>query len=158
MGYLLQSLIFLYSIFAKMKKIIVALLIFLCFTGCSTNANYKQSAVEYLKTKVVNPASVDTIKFLKPDSIYSTFHDTQEYRALLNGYNSFIIKGDSAGVAEVKATVKEKEKSYKNVLTGWDVKLIYKAKDKKGVVKTDTCRFTFDNTLKIVKNLNGLDL
>lgn len=105
-----------------------------------------------------NPASVDTIKFLKPDSIYTTFHDNPEYRSLMVDLNNFYIKGDSAKIRETKAVVKEKERRYKNVLVGWDVRLIYKAKDKKGTLKTDTCRFTFDSTLKIVKDLNGVDL
>jgi len=72
--------------------------------------------------------------------------------------NNFYIKGDSANIKDVEAAVKAKEKTYKNLLVGWDVRLIYKAKDKKGTLKTDTCRFTFDSTLKIVKDLNGVDL
>lgn len=141
-----------------MKRLIPVISVVLFFFGCSSDVNYKQKAVEYLKTKVPNPASVDTIKFLKPDSIYTTFHDNPEYRSLMVALNNFYIKGDSAKVRETKAAVKEKERTYKNVLVGWDVRLIYKAKDKKGTLKTDTCRFTFDSTLKIVKDLNGVDL
>jgi hypothetical protein len=141
-----------------MKRILFIIPIITCFFGCSSDVNYKQKAVEYLKTKVPNPLSVDTIKFLKPDSIYTVFHDTKEYRTLMIALNDFYIKGDSANIKDVEAAVKEKERTYKNVLVGWDVSLIYKAKDKKGTLKTDTCRFTFDSTLKIVKDLNGVDL
>ena len=141
-----------------MKRLIPVILIALFFFGCSSNVNYKQKAIEYLKTKVPNPLSIDTIKFQKPDSIYTTFHDTKEYRTLMVALNNFYIKGDSANIKETKAAVKEKERTYKNVLVAWDVRLIYKAKDKKGTLKTDTCRFTFDSTLKIIKDLNGVDL
>jgi hypothetical protein len=141
-----------------MKRLIPVILIALFFFGCSSNASYKQIAVEYLKTKVPNLVFVDTIKFLKPDSIYTTYHDNPEYRSLMKGYNNFIISGDTAKVAEIDSLLKQRMKNYKNVLVGWDVRLIYKAKDKKGVVKKDTCRFTFDSTLKIVKDLNGVDL
>lgn len=72
--------------------------------------------------------------------------------------NNFYINGDSANIKEVNAAVKEKEKTYKNIVTGWDVRLIYKAKNKKGVLKTDTCRFLFDSRLMVVKDLNGVDL
>ncbi|ASU34216.1 hypothetical protein [Mucilaginibacter xinganensis] len=140
-----------------MKRLIPALLIGLFCFGCASNANYKQIAVEYLKTKVSNAASVDTIQFFKPDSIYTTFHDTKEYRTLMLGLNNFYINADSANIKETEATIRQKEKTFKNVVVGWDVRLIYKAKDKKGMVKTDTCRFMFDSTLKIVKDLNGMD-
>jgi hypothetical protein len=141
-----------------MKRLVPFILITAFFFGCSSDVNYKQKAVEYLKTKVPNPLSVDTIKFLKPDSVYTTFHDTQEYRTLMVALNDFYIKGDSANIKKVEATVKEKDRTYKNVLVAWDVSLIYKAKDKKGTLKTDTCRFTFDSTLKIIKDLNGVNL
>lgn len=72
--------------------------------------------------------------------------------------NDFYIRGDSANIKKVEAAVKEKDRTYKNVLVAWDVSLIYKAKDKKGTLKTDTCRFTFDSTLKIIKDLNGVNL
>ena len=141
-----------------MKRMLFIIPIITCFFGCSSNVSYKQKAVEYLKTKVPNPASVDTIKFLKPDSIYTTFHDTPEYKSLMLALNNFYIKGDSVNIKDVKAAVKEKERTYKNILIAWDVRLIYKAKDKKGTLKTDTCRFTFDIPLRIVKDLNGVDL
>jgi len=141
-----------------MKRLIPVILITAFFFGCSSDINYKQKAVEYLKTKVPNPLSVDTIKFLKPDSIYTTFHDTKEYRTLMLALNNFYITGDSANIKSIEAAVKQKERTYKNIVVAWDVSLIYKAKDKKGTLKTDTCRFTFDSTLKIIKDLNGVDL
>ena len=87
-----------------MKRLIPVVLIALFFFGCSSNVNYKQKAVEYLKTKVPNPLSVDTIKFLKPDSIYTTFHDTKEYRTLMVALNNFYIQADSVNIKKVKAT------------------------------------------------------
>lgn len=141
-----------------MKRLIPVILITAFFFGCSSNISYKQKAIEYLKTKVPNPLSVDTIKFLKPDSVYTTFHDTKEYRTLMLALNNFYITGDSANIKSIEAAVKQKERTYKNIVVAWDVSLIYKAKDKKGTLKTDTCRFTFDSTLKIIKDLNGVDL
>ncbi|MDP9077582.1 MAG: hypothetical protein M3O71_09190 [Bacteroidota bacterium] len=141
-----------------MKRILFGFVAATVLFSCSSPGNYKQSSVAYLKKQYPGLASVDTIKFLKPDSIYSTFHDTQLYRELLRGVNRFANANDTVKVKELYAVIREKEKSYKNVVTGWDVRLIYKAKNKKGVLKTDTCRFTFDSTLKMVKDLNGVDL
>ncbi|MCR8556107.1 hypothetical protein KXD93_00550 [Mucilaginibacter sp. BJC16-A38] len=141
-----------------MKRILFGFVAAMFLFSCSSPVNYKQSSVAYLKKQYPGLTSVDTIKFLKPDSIYSTFHDTPMYRALLRGVNHFANANDTVKVKELYAVIKEKEKAYKNVVTGWDVRLIYKAKNKKGVLKTDTCRFTFDSTLKIVKDLNGVDL
>ena len=140
-----------------MKRAIPFIIIASCFFGCS-HPNYKLNAIEYLKKNVPNPTSVDTIRFLKPDSIYSTFHDNPEYRTLMVALNNFYINADSAKIKETWALIKEKEKSYKNKLTGWDVRLIYKAKDKKGVMKTDTCRFLFESTLTGVRDVNGVDI
>ena len=147
----------LYSIFDLMKRIIPFLLISACFFGCS-HPNYKLNAIEYLKKNVPNPASVDTIRFLKPDSIYATFHDEPEYRTLMVALNNFYIQGDSAQIKQVKATIADREKHFKHKVTGWDVSLIYKAKDKKGVMKTDTCRFLFESTLTAVRDVNGVDI
>ena len=141
-----------------MKKILFLLLISACFFGCSSPVNYKQSSVAYLKKQYPGLTSVDTIKFLKPDSIYRTFHDTPMYRALMRGINRYDNDNDTVKVKELTAVIKDKEKTYKRIVTGWDVRLIYKAKNKKGVLKTDTCRFTFDSTLSAVRDLNGVDL
>jgi predicted nucleotide-binding protein (sugar kinase/HSP70/actin superfamily) len=141
-----------------MKRLILILVITICFFSCSSPVNYKQSSVAFLKKQYPELTSVDTIKFLKPDSIYTTFHDTKEYRTLMLALNNFYINADSANIKKVNAAVKEKERTYKNIVTGWDVRLIYKAKNKKGVLKTDTCRFLFDSRLMVVKDLNGVDL
>ncbi len=127
------------------------------FFGC-TNGNYKLRAVNYLKTKLANPTSIDTIKFIKPDSIYTTFYDTPDYKALRRGINRFLVSGDSAEVAKLNLVIAERMKTYKKVLVGWDVRLIYKAKDKNGALKKDTCRFTFDSKLASVIDLNGVSL
>lgn len=145
------------TIFGAMKRTLLFLLALLFLFGCS-RPNYKVAALEYLKTKIPNPASVDTIRFLKPDSIYTTFHDTQEYRALLKALNTFSVNEDSVKIADIKATIRQKEMTYKNKVTGWDVRLIYKAKNKKGIVVLDTCRFTFESTLSAVRDLNGVNL
>lgn len=128
-----------------------------CLAGCS-HGKYKQAATEYLKTKLPDPASLDTVKFLKPDSLYTTFHDTEEYRALMKGLNTFEINGDSVQATQTKAAIVQKDKTYKRKITGWDVSLIYKAKNSKGALQLDTCRFTFESTLTTVKDLNGVNL
>jgi len=140
-----------------MKSISFLLLAALCLVGCS-HGNYKQIAIEYLKTKLPDPASLDTVKFLKPDSLYTTFHDTEEYRALATAYNNFSLDGDSVQKKATKAAIEQKERTYKRKLTGWDVSLIYKAKNKKGVLKLDTCRFLFESRLVTVKDLKGVSL
>ena len=132
-------------------------MVVVALAGCSTG-NYKQSAVEYLKTKLPDPASLDTVKFLKPDSLYKAFHDTEEFRALIKAYNTFTIDGDSVKAAQIKAAIGQKEKTFKHKLTGWDVSLIYKAKNKNGALQLDTCRFMFESTLTTVKDLNGVSL
>lgn len=99
---------------------------------------------------------MDTIKFLKPDSVFSGFHDTKEYQALMKAESNFEAQGDSVQLKETQIAIAEKEKSFKKRLVWLDVSMIYKAKDKKGVTKTDTCRFTFDSTLSIIKDLNGV--
>jgi len=141
-----------------MKNVFFIVLIAAGFSSCSSPVNYKVSSVAYLKKQYPGITAVDTIKFLKPDSIYSTFHDTPMYRELLRAVNRFTVDNDSVKVNNLTAVIKEKEKTYKNVVTGWDVRLIYKAKNKKGEFKLDTCRFTFDPALVIVKDLNGVDL
>ncbi|MDO3640985.1 hypothetical protein [Mucilaginibacter sp. L3T2-6] len=140
-----------------MKKLSVLLLVVVCLAGCS-HGKYKQAAIEYLKARLPDPASLDTVKFLKPDSLYTTFHDTDDYRALMKGLNTFEINGDSVQAAQTRAAIAQKEKSYKHKVTGWDVLLIYKAKNNKGQLQLDTCRFTFESTLTIVKDLNGVNL
>lgn len=140
-----------------MKKISVLLLAVVCLAGCS-RGKYKEAAIEYLKTKLPDPASLDTVKFLKPDSLYTTFHNTDEYRALMKGLNTFEINGDSVQAAQTKAAIAQKDKTYKRKLTGWDVSLIYKAKNKSGALQLDTCRFMFESTLTTVKDLNGVSL
>lgn len=144
-------------IFGEMKRVIPFVIIISCFFGCS-HPNYKLNAIEYLKKNLPDPKSVDTIKFLKPDSVYTTFHDEPEYRTLMVALNNFYINGDSAQIKKVRGTIAEREKRFKHKVTGWDVGLIYKAKDKKGVMKTDTCRFLFESTLTGVRNLNGVDI
>lgn len=141
-----------------MKRILFGFVALAFLFSCSSPVNYKQSSVAYLKKQYPSLTFVDTVKFLKPDSIYTTFHDTPLYRVLMQGVNRFTIANDTAKVKELYAVIKEKEKAYKNVVTGWDVRLIYKAKNKNGDVRTDTCRFTFDSTLSAVKDLNGVDL
>ncbi|MES2107190.1 MAG: hypothetical protein V4577_00485 [Bacteroidota bacterium] len=140
-----------------MKKLLVLLLAVVCLAGCS-HRKYKEVAIEYLKTKLPVPESLDTVKFLKPDSLYTTFHDTEEYRALMKGLNTFEIDGDSVKAEQVRATIKQREKTVKRKVTGWDVSLIYKAKNDKGVLQLDTCRFIFESTLTTVKYLNGVNL
>ncbi|HVW94910.1 MAG TPA: hypothetical protein VHA56_02995 [Mucilaginibacter sp.] len=140
-----------------MKRTLLILSAFLFLSGCS-GGDYKKKALEYLKGNVPDPASVDSVKFIKPDSIYTTFHDTEEYRSLIKSYNNFVIDGDSVNAAKILKTVEEKEKTFKKRIVGWDVRLIYKAKTKSKVLKTDTCRFTFNANLSKVLALNGVNL
>ena len=129
----------------------------ICLSGCG-KMSYKIEAVKYLKTKVANPASVDTIKFLKPDSICTSFYDTKDYYYLRFERDSLLDEKNTAEAAKVSALLAKKLKAFHKVVEAWDVQLIYKAKNKKGVLKTDTCRFTFDATLYTVKDVNGVDL
>jgi len=138
-----------------MKRLIPFTAVVLLFSACS-RPPYRVNAVEYWKTHVKNAVFVDTVKFLKPDSVFSGFHDTQEYQALMKAEGNFEAQGDSVQLKETRAAIAKKEKSFKNKLVWLDVSMIYKAKDKKGVIKTDTCRFTFDSTLSTIKDLNGV--
>jgi hypothetical protein len=140
-----------------MKKPLLITLSVLFLWGCS-GSNYKKKAVEYLKTKIANPASVDTVKFLKPDSIYTAYNDTPDFRSLKNSMIDFEADGDSVNAKRIAAIIEQRAKSTPKILVGWDVKLIYKAKNKKGAIQTDTCRFTFSSNLSEVKDLNGVDL
>ena len=139
-----------------MKKILVAAIVILFAAGCS-HPNYKKNAIEFLKTKLA-VTSVDTIKFFKPDSIYTNFRDAPEYRVLVKALNHAQASGDSALYEKLTATINNQFKTYKKKLVGWDVSLIYKAKNKKGVLQIDTCRLTFDSRLAKVIDMNGVDL
>lgn len=140
-----------------MKRVSALLVISLCLFGCS-KPNYRQRAIEYLKTKVANPSFVDTIKFAKPDSIFTTFYDTPEYISMRRDVNHFNDVDNKKEADEVAAAIIKKAKTLPHKLVGWDVRLVYKSKDKKGAVKTDTCRFIFDATLKVVKGVTGRDI
>lgn len=129
----------------------------LCLFGCS-GPNYKAAAIEYLKSKIDNPASLDTIKFFKPDSIYTSFYDTKVYYNLKYKIDSLRDENNTAEAARLTTVLANKIKTYPNKVVGWDVTLIYRAKDKKGIVRTDTCRFTFNSNLNRVKNINGIAL
>ena len=139
-----------------MKKNLVIVMA-LCLFGCS-GQNYKEAAIEYLKSKIDNPASLDTIKFFKPDSIYTSFYDTKVYYNLKYKIDSLQTENNTQEAASLTTFLASEIKNYPNKIVGWDVKLIYKTKDKKGVTKTDTCRFTFNPNLNRVKNFNGIAL
>ncbi len=140
-----------------MKKILVLTILAALLNSC-TKSNYKQTALEYLKTKVVNPASVDTLKFFKPDSIFTTFYDTNEYWKLKHAQDSLVDENNMKEAAKVSSVLEAKLKAYHKPIVGWDVRLVYRAKDKKGMIKTDTCRFTFNSNLYTVKEVYGVDL
>ncbi len=139
-----------------MKRNLV-IIIALCLFGCS-GPNYKAAAIEYLKSKIDNPASLDTVKFFKPDSIYTSFYDTKVYYNLKYKIDSLQAENNTAEAASFTTDLANEIKTYRNKLVGWDVMLIYRAKDKKGVIRTDTCRFTFNSNLNRVKNVNGIAL
>ena len=129
----------------------------ICLYGC-TGKNYKHAAIEYLKAKTVNPASIDTIKFFKPDSIYTTIYDTRVYYNLKSKIDSLLEENNTKEAARLTSILENEIKTYHKKIVGWDVKLIYKAKDKKGVIRTDTCRFTFNSDLNKIKNVNGITI
>jgi len=137
------------------RNLVIAIVLFLF--GCS-GPNYKAAAIEYLKSKIDNPASLDTVKFFKPDSIYTSFYDTKVYYNLKYKIDSLQAENNNAEAARFTADLANEIKNYRNKLVGWDVMLIYRAKDKKGVIRTDTCRFTFNSNLNRVKNVNGIAL
>jgi hypothetical protein len=139
-----------------MKRNLV-IIIALCLFGCS-GRNYKAAAIEYLKSKIDNPASLDTVKFFKPDSIYTSFYDTKVYYNLKYKIDSLQAENNTKEAASLTADLANEIKTYRNKIVGWDVKLIYRAKDKKGITRTDTCRFTFNPNLNRVKNINGIAL
>ena len=139
-----------------MKRNLVIVTV-LCLFGC-TGQNYKEAAIEYLKSKIDNPASLDTVKFFKPDSIYTSFYDTKVYYNLKYKIDSLQTENDTEEAARLTSVLANKIKTYPNKIVGWDVRLIYKAKDKKGIIRTDTCRFTFNSNLNRVKNFNGITL
>jgi hypothetical protein len=139
-----------------MKRNLVIIIV-LCLFGCS-GPNYKAAAIEYLKSKIDNPGSLDTIKFFKPDSIYTSFYDTKVYYNLKYKIDSLQTENNTQEAARLTTVLANKIKTYPNKIVGWDVKLIYKAKDKRGVTRTDTCRFTFNSNLNRVKNINGIAL
>ncbi len=146
-----------FPIFAPMKRTVLIAVIAFSLSACH-KTSYKLNAIEYLKKNVPYPASVDTIRFLKPDSIYTSFIDTRAYANLKNMRDSLIDEKNMAEAAKMDAVIKNRTQTYHNILVGWDVSLIYKAKNKKGILKTDTCRFTFNDKLYDVKDLNGVDL
>jgi len=137
------------------RNLVIAIVLFLF--GCS-GPNYKAAAIEYLKSKIDNPASLDTVKFFKPDSIYTSFYDTKVYYNLKYKIDSLQAENNNAEAARFTTDLANEIKNYRNKLVGWDVMLIYRAKDKKGVIRTDTCRFTFNSNLNRVKNVNGIAL
>ncbi len=139
-----------------MKRNLVIIIV-LCLFGCS-GPNYKAAAIDYLKGKIDNPASLDTVKFFKPDSIYTSFYDTKVYYNLKYKIDSLQSENNTKEAAELSSFLANEIKTYHNKVVGWDVKLIYRAKDKKGITRTDTCRFTFNPNLNRVKNINGIAL
>ena len=141
-----------------MKKLSALALLIVCLSACGSSSGYKGIAVEYLKKKVANPATIDTVKFFKPDSIYTSFYDTNEYGSLKFSIDSLVRLNDAKGAAKLSVVLKDRLKTYPKTIVGWGVRLIYKAKDKKGTVKTDTCRFTFDPNRTTVKYVNGVEL
>jgi hypothetical protein len=140
-----------------MKRIFAVIIPVLCLVGCS-KPNYKLAAIEYLKTKVANPGSVDTIKFLKPDTIYTSFYATKGYFHLQYLRDSLIAQNNMKEAAKLSAALDNQIKTSRKTIAGWDVRLIYKAKNKAGIMKTDTCRFTFNSNLNTVKAVNGVAL
>ena len=140
-----------------MKRMYALIIPLVCLFGCS-KPNYRVAAIEYLKTKLVNPLSLDTIKFIKPDSIYTTFYDTKEFYHLRYLRDSLLTDSNLKEAAKISAALQYSIKTYRKKIVGWDVLLIYKAKNKAGIVKTDTCRFTFNSNLNTVKDLYGLNM
>jgi hypothetical protein len=139
-----------------MKRTLIIIMA-VCLFGCS-GRNYKQAAIEYLKAKAANPGSIDTIKFFKPDSIYTTIYDTRLYYNLRFKIDSLSDENNTKEAARLTSILENEIKTYHKKIVGWDVKLIYKAKDKKGVIRTDTCRFTFNSDLNKIKNVNGITI
>jgi hypothetical protein len=139
-----------------MKRTLVVIMV-LCLGGC-TGQNYKDAAIEYLKSKADNPGSISIVKFFKPDSIYTSFYDTKVYYNLKFKSDSLLQENNAKEAAKLTAILEREIKSYPKKIVGWDVRLIYKAKDKKGLVKTDTCRFTFSSDLSKIKSVNGIAL
>ncbi len=128
-----------------------------CLFGCS-GQNYKQAAIAYLTAKADNPGSIVAVKFFKPDSIYTTVYDTRLYYNLRFKIDSLQNENNTKEAARLTSVLANKIKTYPNKIVGWDVKLIYKVKDKKGIIKTDTCRFTFNSDFRKIKNVNGIAL
>ncbi|WP_428331000.1 hypothetical protein [Mucilaginibacter sp.] len=140
-----------------MKRKLLACVLVLCCFGCS-RTKYKPAAVEYLKTQLAKGAFIDTVKFLKPDTIFTSFYDSREYVDLKYSRDSLISENKPAEAAKVSAVLDSKIKTFSKKVIGYDVSLIYKGKNKQGAIKTDTCRFTFGADFKVVKDVNGIDL
>ena len=139
-----------------MKRMTV-IIITLCLYGCA-GQNYKDAAVEYLKSKAANPGSVNIVKFFKPDSIYTTFYDTRLYYNLKFKCDSLQAENNTKEAAKFTTVLENKIKTYPKKIVGWDIRVIYKAKDKKGIPKTDTGRFIFSSDLNKIKSFNGVAL
>ena len=81
-----------------------------CLYGC-TGQNYKQAAIEYLKAKAANPGSIDTIKFFKPDSIYTTIYDTRIYYNLRFKIDSLQNENNTKEAARLTSILENEIKS-----------------------------------------------
>jgi hypothetical protein len=140
-----------------MKRTLVIVIMAVCLSGC-WGPNYKNASIEYLKSKIADPASFDTIKFFKPDSIYLSFYDTRAYMNMADAIDSLRDENDTVAAARLTLLLNKKINAYHKIITGWDVRLVYKSKDKKGKMKRDTCRLLFNTNLNKVKNFNGVSL
>jgi len=166
----------------KRLLLIAALIVlFIIYAYWGTKPDYKKLAIEYLKTQIHNPESIETIKWGNLDTSYATSY-SEIYKLNRLQSDTFKLKRDYFLYKSKQISDKDSSKRYlklskffntedsiltsvmkKNPKTSshysvWAIYLTYKAKDKHGVVRLDTCKFTFNKELTEVNFAEGIDL
>jgi len=151
----------------------------------SCHRDYRQSITDYLKAKVINPQSLKILEFKEPDSIKTSFFDTEEYKSIKSTIDSLTIASKNHGDLAISyvgsskeavklnefladedykkaerlyAVIKNRTENFKSELNGYHIIVIYQANNADGNLSTDTCSFDFDKKYSKITGANGIDL
>jgi len=169
-----------------MNKLLFLLTIIVITISACTGVNSKKTIEDYLKTKIINPESLQKLTIVKTDTIKSTFMDTKEFKDDERQKDSLVALSNSESAAEIESISNSNEAgkklhkflcdeafkeamhimqkdsermiTYKGEFTGYWVRASYSAKDASGNMKSDTAGFELSKDLKTVKTSSGIDL
>lgn len=164
------------------KNILIFLLAFIC----SCHKDYRQIAKDYLKSKIINPESLQIDSITGPDSSFLSYSSTKEYKDIKFKCDSFMSESNKYSDLQIDAVYsgskgaqslykflcdknyKESKrqmdiltnriKNYKGELDGWDIHIYFRAKDSDRIEKSDHTYLFFNKDMSKIESNGQINL